>query len=471
MTAQDSRRKTAGRAGALGSTRNPLPPQDLRAKLQANRAERYDLLASARALFLNEGKREGLLHPQNWHRTAKCKWTPVSATIGVHASREHGSAFYSGVMNCGSVWACPVCAAKVQERRREEVAKAVAWADAQGLQAAMVTLTFPHYAWQQLVELLEQQKTALKYLREGSPWVRFKKATGYQGLIRSLELTHGQNGWHPHTHELWFVDAGTDADTMKKTVLERWKTSCARAGLLDLDNAELVAAFEAHAVDVKGWCTASDYLAKQDDSRHWGVDAEIAKASTKAGRAKGKHPFALLSLFQGGDRKAGHRFLDYAAAMKGKRQLFWSAGLKARVGVIEQSDEDVAEEQRDAADLLGHLEIEQWKLIRQAGLRAKVLDLAESNGGWVAIQHLLRGLLNGGLSMTHSNQDLTPQEEGLPIFVSDEQEVLPLPGFVTRETHRSSKAVIRQEIATAMTGDRSGNDPAIPSKRSSNAER
>nr|WP_286184997.1 protein rep [Pantoea sp. Cy-639] len=295
-------------------------------------------------------------------------------------------------MNCGSVWACPVCAAKVQERRREEVAKAVAWADAQGLQAAMVTLTFPHYAWQQLAELLQQQKTALKYLREGSPWVRFKKSTGYQGLIRSLELTHGQNGWHPHTHELWFVDAGTDADTMKKTVLERWKTSCARAGLLDLDNADQVAAFEAHAIDVKGWCTASDYLAKQDDSRHWGVDAEIAKASTKAGRAKGKHPFALLALFQDGDLKAGHRFLDYAAAMKGKRQLFWSAGLKAKVGVIEQSDEEVAEEQRDDADLLGHLEIEQWKLIRQAGLRAKVLDLAESNGGWVAILHLLRGL-------------------------------------------------------------------------------
>uniref|UniRef100_UPI00390664EA hypothetical protein n=1 Tax=Pseudomonas sp. KCJK9111 TaxID=3344555 RepID=UPI00390664EA len=29
---------------------------------------------------------------------------------------------------------------------------------------------------------------------------------------------------------------------------------------------------------------------------------------------------------------------------------------------------------------------------RQAGLRAKVLDLAESNGGWVAIQHLLRSI-------------------------------------------------------------------------------
>ncbi len=73
----------------------------------------------------------------------------------------------------------------------------------------------------------------------------------------------------------------------------------------------------------------------------------------------------------------------------------------------------------------------------------------------------------GGL---HSNQDLTPQDEGLPIFVSDEQEELPLPGFVTREANRSSKALIRQKIASAMAGDSSGNDPVIPGKRSSNAE-
>lgn len=392
MAPQKSRCRAAAGRALLGSTRNLLPPQALRAKLQANRAERYELLSSARALFLMEGKRVGLLYPQNFHRTAKCKWTPVSALVGVHASRKQGSAFYSGVMSCGSVWVCPVCAAKVQERRREEVAKALSWSDAEGLQAVMVTLTFPHYFFQSLSSLLRQQKVALKYLREGSSWARFKKTIGYCGLIRSLELTQGQNGWHPHTHELWFVNAGADADAVKKIVLDRWKISCARAGLLDMKNDEQVAAFEAHSVDVRGWCTASDYLAKQDDSRHWGVDAEIAKASTKAGRAKGKHPFALLSLFQRGDRKAGERYLEYAVAMKGKRQLFWSAGLKAKVGVEEKSDEEVAKEQRDAADLLGCLDTEQWKLIREAGLRAKVLDLAESGGGWEEIVRLLSEL-------------------------------------------------------------------------------
>jgi hypothetical protein len=385
-------RDSGASAARLGKYTKSATPPELRAKLQNDRATRYELLASARALFLYEGKQEGLKHPHDWHRTAKCKWVNVAGFVGVHASCEHSSAFYSGLMSCGSVWACPICAAKVQERRREEVAKAVAWAEAKGLQSAMVTLTFPHYMWHHLKDLIAQQAEALHRLRAGAPWVRFKKDMGYHGLIRSLELTIGDNGWHPHTHELWFVDAEVDAETMKARILERWRNCCARAGLLDLNNVDQVRAFDAHAVDVKGWCTASDYMAKQDDSRHWGVDSEIAKASTKEGRAKGKHPFRLLALAMDGDKKAGAKFVEYAATMKGKRQLFWSAGLKKTVNIEERSDEELAEEERDEADLLGFLTTDDWRLIRERGQRAQVLDAAESNGGWAAVQHLLRSL-------------------------------------------------------------------------------
>jgi len=373
----------------LGKYTKSATPPDLRAKLQENRAKRYELLASARALFLYAGKQEGLKHPQDFHRTAKCKWVPVGE-VGVHASREHTSAFYSGVMNCGSVWACTCCSAKVQERRRGEVATAVAWAEAEGLQSVMVTLTFPHYAWHILGDLVKQQADALHRLRAGAPWTRFKTAAGYQGLIRSLELTYGQHGWHPHTHELWFVSAHVDAETMKAQILERWRNCCARAGLLDLENVDQVRAFNEHAVDVKGWCQASDYLAKQDDSRHWGVDSEIAKGSTKQGRAKGKHPFGLLAMAADGDKVAGAKFVEYASVMKGRRQLFWSAGLKKRVLIEEKTDEEIVEDQVDKADLLGFLTRAEWRLVRSTGSRAQLLDAAESNGGWAAVQQLLR---------------------------------------------------------------------------------
>lgn len=367
------------------------PTNEVRSKLRVNRAERYELLAGARALFLYQGKQEKLEHPANWHRTAKCKWISHGGKVAVHASLEHSSAFYSGLVTCGSVWACPICAAKIQERRREEIAAAIAWAHFRKLQPVMVTLTFPHYAWQKLADLADQQSDALHRLRAGAPWSRFKEIVGYRGLIRSLELTLGQNGWHPHTHELWFVSSSVDADEMKLKVLDRWKTCCARAGLLDLNDVDQVRAFEAHAVDVKGWCDASDYLAKQDDSRHWGADRELAKGSTKAGRAKGKHPFGLLAAASAGDKQAGAKFIEYAGVMKGKRQLFWSSGLKTKVGLVERSDEELAEEERDHAETLGLLDLTEWTLVREAGKRAELLDAAES-GGWPAVQALIWSL-------------------------------------------------------------------------------
>lgn len=65
--------------------------------------------------------------------------------------------------------------------------------------------------------------------------------------------------------------------------------------------------------------------------------------------------------------------------------------------------------------------------------------------------------------------DGTPDGNGLPYFV-DDLEVLPVPCFVTRETHRSSKAVIREKIAAATAGDRPGNELAIHTERKGNAE-
>jgi hypothetical protein len=369
------------------------PPADaaVRVKLQATRAERYVLLSAARRVFSAAGKRSGLQYGHDFHRTAKCKFVRVAPEVGVHQSKAHRSAFYSKLFTCGSVSACPVCAAKVSERRRDEVAQAVTWAYGRQLQPVMVTLTFPHQAWNKIGRLLDQQAAALKNLRAGKPWTKFKERYGYQGLIRALEITHGANGWHPHTHELWFVRPDADPVAMLADILKRWESACSRAGLLDLADPRQLAAFRAHAVDVKGNCSASDYLAKQDDSKHWGVDREIAKASTKAGRAKGVHPFGLLAKAAEGDTRSARLYLAYAIAMKGRRLLYWSQGLKDAVGLLDLTDEALSEEQRDDADLLGQINEDDWRTVREAGKRAAVLDAAE-NGGWPAVEKLLERL-------------------------------------------------------------------------------
>ncbi|MDR8526222.1 protein rep [Shewanella fidelis] len=366
---------------ALGiNAKSITPPLADLAKRQENRAERYRIQSVARELFAREGFKQKLEREYDYHRTCKCL-VVRQGEVQVRKSKEHKTAFYGGLVTCGSVWSCPVCTAKIQERRRTEISTAMDKAYQDGMKCVMVTLTFPHMAFQKLDDLVKRQADALQKMRAGKPWQKIKDRAGYHGLIRSLELTYGENGWHPHTHEIWMVSKDCDADWLKEKILSRWESACIRAGLLDekkLDD------FRKHAVDVKDNASNSDYLAKMDDSKHWGADREIAKASTKTGRKKGIHPFQFLVQYAEGDDKAGYRWIEYSDVMKGKRQLFWSRGLKAWADIEDLTDEELAAKQDDKADLLALLSGDQWFIVLKHKARSKILNLAE-NGGKAAM--------------------------------------------------------------------------------------
>ena len=347
------------------------------AKLRENRRMGFKLNDAARNLACARGRDKGLEFPATYHRVAQCRWSVLGPRGFVRFSEE-GRGYLTNVVTCGSVWACPMCTAVIQEGRRQEIAKAIDWAYSEGLQPVMVTFTFPHDVEDDLRELLQRQAKAFELLRYGSPWKRFKEAIGYQGLIRSLELTYGENGWHPHTHELFFVSSQADADQLEARLTELWESACVRAGLLDLQDLYRVLAFRDIGVKVIGWCKASDYLAKQDDSRHWGVDRELAKSSTKAGRATGQHPFGLLAAAASGDMAAGERYIEYIEGMKGKRQLFWSRGLKGRVGIEEQSDEELAAYVDPSLQPAAGFDNMNYYRACRLGKRALMLEMAEA---------------------------------------------------------------------------------------------
>lgn len=364
--------------------------------LRLVRAERFALTAEARRLLLNKGRAEGLRWHHKVHRTAGCHYIP-HGKVFVHHSCEHKRAFFSGVQVCGSVWGCPICAAKVSERRRLEIQQAIDWAYESRLQPMMITLTFPHQRTDDLADLLDKQREALKRLRQGRVWSLAKKRWDFQGLIRALELTHSErNGWHPHTHEVWMVSPETTAGDVRTTVLKRWKQICIEVGLLDPANEASWRAFDVRGVDVKPWISASDYLAKMDSAAHWGIDREMAKASskgTKGGRRAGTHPFGLLrrSLDGGkGSERAGELFVQYLMAVTEKRcrALFFTPGLKGRIGIDDLDDQELALEDRAEAEVLGQLEVEDWRLIRSCRAQAAVLDAAERDG-WEGVVLLL----------------------------------------------------------------------------------
>ena len=355
---------------------------------------KYQALSQGRYWLVSQAKSEKPQEkPGDVYRTADCRHVN-HGQIGVNVSPVHKAAHYSGLVTCGSVWACPVCASRIQERRRPEVQQAIDWAKGQGYLVVMVTFTFPHKSWQSLGDLLARQADAFTRLRKGRPWDTMKADRGFKGLIRSLEVTHGANGWHPHTHELWFLKGS--AEGLQSLLAGLWVKACVKAGLVDASDEKLVEAFMQHGVDVKEDVDCGDYLAKQDDSRRWGFAEELSKATSKAGRAKGVHPHHFLVRKASGDRA---HYVEYVQAMKGRRQLFWTHGLKALVGVDEVSDEVLADESQEVAELLGMLSQDDWKVVRGNDARAELLDAAEegfAGGGaheaWRRVQLLLAAL-------------------------------------------------------------------------------
>ena len=368
----------------------PINPQFLVAeKIEFSyRVERYFAQNLAQSLLYGYAKEivgEDEEKRKKYHRVITCLRSQLGNNIKIHKSQNHGKTFYSGLCTCGGVWVCPVCAAKIQSRRTIEIQDLFQWAyRGERKQIAMLTLTYPHGIDNKLAESLEKHAEALRIFRafNGTDYTKFRKSIGYEGLVRGLEITHGQNGWHPHTHELWVLDHWKQdierEKEIKEYLLKRWEHACKKVGLL---TDEKVDAFRKHAVHIIFQAKDSDYITKQngDNDKTWGADKEVATANSKIGKSNGKAPFQIL-LESEESKKYRSLFIEYALAMKGKAQLFWTPGLKGIVGVEEKTDEELADEMTDKADLLALLQREHWTCVVKNKSRAQILDIAENTG-------------------------------------------------------------------------------------------
>lgn len=337
----------------------------------ARRVERFALQSVARDIL-----------PES--RTAKClRIRAFECDVQVWRSKEHKTASYGGLQTCGSVWTCPVCAAKIAERRRLEIQDAMAQHRAQGGEVHLLTLTTPHTRFDVLSELLDKQSVAVQaFLRDKTVKNVFKEM-GYLGQIRAWEGTHGRkatnNGWHPHFHFLQFVSVKADQAQLmdwKTRLYLRWDAYCQKAGLGS-------PSFR-HGIDLQDGQQATNYVSK------WGLEDEMTKAHIKKGKAGGETPFDLLRavLADKNDKQAVALFAEFARCFKGKRQLSWSNGLKARFNQAEKEDQELAAEIEDSAELLGLLTPDQWRDVLKVKSRATVLELAAA-AGWPAVQKFL----------------------------------------------------------------------------------
>lgn len=328
------------------------------AQMAVRRTVKYSLQNESVKLLPNERVRFCLRH-----RIDSAKG------VQVRYNEKREQAHYANVQRCGSVWTCPICSAQISEGRRKELKQGMMrWqgkgtAQEAGGMIYLLTLTNAHHVGDNLKQLLEGQKKALKYLWSDRKSKEKLKSLLKVGHITATEVTHGQNGWHPHYHILMFFENPIDIKELRDFLAECWQNCCKKAGLK-------VPSLE-HGCDLKEGKYADHYVSK------WGLEDEVTKGHIKKGNEGGLTPWDLLRLSEGGCEKSGYLFQVFAEAFKGKRQLNWSNGLKELLKVDAKEDEELAQVTEKDSYEVESLAVEIWHLILKYKSRADYLKAVE----------------------------------------------------------------------------------------------
>lgn len=324
-------------------------------------------------------------HGQEWQRGCG-RWATNGSTVTLLRYPD-GTVRPEGTQHCMSIWACPVCSARALAQRATRIADLMSKWSAQGGHVALVTLTVAHRRAKQA-----DDKMALKNLWSAAmkawsraisgSWLRDQKRYGVEldmggkrgvkkriPTIRTVEVTHGANGWHPHIHALVFLpkmsESRAESEAMADDVLatlfggmvDRWTSSLEAQGyhsLARVQEAHLLRGgdFAADAAEylskgVLGGLGAESraaYLEELDLARKAG--AELTRADLKQARkASSRTPFEILDdLASGLDRSPATRaaWQEWVTASRGRRQMSISLGFEQAMGVEPGLDDDKA---------------------------------------------------------------------------------------------------------------------------------
>lgn len=280
----------------------------------------------------------------------------------------------TGLRTCGSVWACPVCAPVEADRRGEALSRVVARRWKQGWRVAHVVLTVRHTGGEPLEAVFGALTTAWRHL------VSHRKV---KGLLRgwdwhrSVEVTYGRHGWHPHVHLLLLSPPGVDPYLVEEPLWEAWREAVEAVGWAPSARggySYTVPSSEEDAVAVSAY-----------NEKTWSLPQEVSLGPVKGGKG-GLSPFELLAIADGALEDDGvldtpgvlrpprptrglsvspdealALWVEYVEATKGRKRSFVSRGLRAEwlqaLAVVE--DEGVSQ-------------VAQWRLAQVVQVRRRV---------------------------------------------------------------------------------------------------
>lgn len=327
-------------------------------------------------------------------RVASCGLPIGNSFVAIHRG-ETGVTHSSGVETCSSIWSCPSCSAKIRAGRAEEISRALARHVERGGGALLVTLTLPHDAGDALRTTIRLVSNGFRSILSGRASVEDRDAYGILGQIRAFEITHGENGWHPHLHVVVVLDAPTTKDAAASLearwqsrwdrwlVGQGWRPSVERIGV---------------RVDqvVRDAAAVGAYVAKvqEEGKRARGAGNELARGDLKDGKWGGRTPFVILADF-GSDGAAADLELwqEFQLATKGRSCIRWSRGLRAQLLPDEEelTDEDLAGAEV-GGDVIAVLPAAVYRAVAARPYGEAFLFAAAERGGMEGIKRYLRSI-------------------------------------------------------------------------------
>lgn len=317
-------------------------------------------------------------------RVCKCGRVPVGRLVSVRACEDGSRAGYAGLHTCGSVWACPVCAAKISARRTEELSEVLTRAEQDGYRVSMLTLTMRHHKGDKLKDLWAALSKAWGLVTSGKGWVQMKERIGLVGWARTVEVTHGKNGWHVHIHALLVSKIDPTLDRLSAVhVIGRWSAGLAKYGLESVADS---GGFDWECAAKGDSAALSAYVAKLGGS---GLAAEATLGAFKTAKRDNRTPFQiLLDISETFDETDIALWREYERISKGKRALTWSKDLREYSHIEEITDEEIAAEEI-GDEAVAVIENQDWKLVQPyAGYLLDICEVGGIRALWAALSDL-----------------------------------------------------------------------------------
>lgn len=345
-------------AVTLGNNTSIAVSPDQQARQWQARQRKYELQDIMAELLPNDRVSWCLKHRQSG-----------GSNIEIVYDQAQQRAYYGNLLVCGSVWTCPVCAARITEQRRVELDDAIKRWRAGGGGVIMAAFTLQHSVDDDIADLRKTLNAAYRKMTDRRTYKDSKRRCGIVGSVASLEVTHAfRHGWHPHRHVLYFTEKDlTDQDYFNLQV------AFAGAWRSVLDSVGRWAHAQAGVVLSRGDDQAGDYVCK------WSMAHEMTKSPVKGGRDGGLSPFEMAEQWQvTGDQRYARLIRDYSRAFYRSKQLTYTPGLKARLGILDKSDQQIVAEQQAGAVIMAELDKSSWQRVYIRRWRGIILKAAST---------------------------------------------------------------------------------------------